>query len=237
MNETINSQMEQRNPGPRIISLGEKFRPFDPTDIDNSPFDNGIIRPTVVLSIENKDKISFTIQASSSHTQKMRAITPFNPELGYQIDSQDMELETRMAKIKNLREDLERQIEFEKAPFFLSIVGRIQEINAGQADEENINSEFSTELLETIRRLRILVSFPQGRYEARPWELTLKINCIWFHDFYPVDAGHLPTSATHRLGLEDEGFALFLPNDPEELSQIKVMFVLAPENPNKGGES
>ena len=82
-------------------------------------------------------------------------------------------------------------------------------------------------VLDLLRRLRNLVSFPESRFEARPDETMLNKGEIHFVDYYPTDSGPLPT--TENNSDVREGFSLYLPSDPEKLAQIRARFVLAPE--------
>ena len=146
------------------------------------------------------------------------SITPFNPEIGYQIDSEDLNQESRRKKTLRQLEELEKLIDYDQA-FVLSI--------------ECLDLEEKT----LYEKLRVLVRFPSGFYEAKSNTFyddnTGKPVAVAFGQFYPVDAGPLPgvflESDRVLLGRKWSGFWIYLPNDLEKLKQIRMQFVLAPE--------
>ena len=120
-------------------------------------------------------------------------------------------------------------MDFAKAPNYLDV-----SINCYLLNKLGLNTKhgstdyrFSQEMLDLLRRLRNLVSFPESRFEARPDETMLNKGEIHFVDYYPTDSGPLPT--TENNSDVREGFSLYLPSDPEKLAQIRARFVLAPE--------
>lgn len=162
-------------------------------------------------------------------------MTPFDPEIGYQIDSEDLKLDSRQRKTERLKNELEKVIDFSKAPLFLNIQAHdttLNELGLNEEDEAvRLRYKFSEEMLDLLNRLRVLVSFPEGLYAARSWKTRLSLGGIDFRFFYPGDSGPLPIKS-ESFGLF-EGFHLFLPSDPEKLSQIRARFVMVEEQPEE----
>lgn len=235
---------EREQPKPeRIVSLGEDFSLFDPeyTILSRSQNEVTIFKSPIKLNLENNLQTPLNIHALTSPTYKGESITPFDPELGYQIDSEDLKLETRVQKMKRLHDVLNRKIDFSKAPLYLAIYKydfdstyRLNLNEESKRDSVVAENLFSQEMFDLLKRLRALVSFPEGKgaFEAKSSLKELEHGSIMFDNFYPIDSGPLPTPA-EDAGIIREGFNLFLPSDPGKLSQIKARFVLAEEQPEE----
>jgi len=225
---------EREQPKPeREISLGQDFSLFDPKHTIKSRSQNEvtIFKSPIRLNLENNLETPLNIHASTSPTYKGESITPFDPELGYQIDSEDLKLETRIQKMKRLHDTLNRKIDFSKAPLYLAIYKHEFDstYRLGLNEESKRNSVlagnlFPQEMFDLLKRLRVLVSFPEGKgaFEAKSSLRELGHGSISFDNFYPVDSGPLPVDNDLRLGVLHEGFLLVLPSDPEKLAQIKA---------------
>lgn len=245
---------EKEQPKPeRVVSLGEEFQPFDPRYLKRE-YRREIpreFRSEIVLNTENGLKIHIDINTYGLKRIKGRAITPFEPELGYQIDSEDLKLESRLAKIERLKTQLEQDIDFVKAPLLLSIYMSDSDytlLYEWGLNKEQI-AEYRKEIPKLLRKLRILISFPTSRFEARANE-NQHLNITDWSLFYPIDSGPLPTSEppiplARKLEIPEigesfpfildigEGFSLFLPSDLQKLAQIRARFVLAEEKPEE----
>lgn len=223
----MDSITETEQPKPeRIVKLGEEFQPFDPSyvtvEVDKNITDNvNKFRSLIQLDLGDK-KIPFMIYTSPSLVSWGKSITPFNTELGYQIDSQDLNLEDRTQKYKRLMGKMTEKMYYQEAPLYLEIESEVQISEARD--------------LDLLSRLRAYFLFPGSRVEGKPEESLSKSPRIHINNFYPIETGPLPENK--RLWrILDEGFFLFLPSDPEKLAQIRARFVLAPEEPNEGGEN
>ena len=229
---------EQEQPKPeRVIQLGQEFQPFDPkyAKPGRSSFVgiNNFISQ-VKLNLGNDLNIPFDVNTSGSKSRKIVAITPFDPEVGYQIDSEDLKLETRLQKIERLKEELNKNIDFQKAPLSLNVSCDSYTLNklGLNIGEGYSSSKFSQEMLTILRKLRLYAFFPKGRFETRPWEISLGLGEIRFNSYYPIDTGPLP-ALEHTERNVHEGFYLFLPSDPEKLAQIRARFVMVDEQPDE----
>lgn len=232
------AETKENQPKPiREIQIGQDFHPFDPayTTQNISGLGHKQSKSSIVLNIESNLKIPININTYASRTQKGHAITPFDPALGYQIDSEDLELERRLAKTKRLEDELRQNIDFAKAPLHISVWSDgdlLHELGLNKKHKLS-GYQFSQEMSDLLRRLRLLVYFPKSKFEAKPWETSLDLGGIYFREFYPIDSGPLPTSKTYRGSGPQEGFSLFLPSDPEKLAQIRARFVMVEEQPQE----
>lgn len=193
---------------------------------------------SIYLDLEGV-KVPLDLYTVGAECPRVNAFTPFNPELGYQIDSDDLQLETRIKKLQ--RADREQRIDFSKAPIFIhigtdSFYLHKHGLNTKLKDPLLHLYKFPKEMLDSLRRLRVLVFFPTQHFEARPEEIQLGWGGISFDDFYPIDLGPLPTAKPEaflgRLKLR-EGLKLFVPSDFEKLKQIRVKFVLIDKEDGK----
>ena len=219
----------------RVISLGQDFYPFDPEYTNQwiSPMEVKVYDSSISLNLTDTLRIPLIIEANSSKTPKGNCITPFDPDIGYRIDSEDLELDSRLRKTERLKDELDKIIDFSKAPVYLGIQADDTTLNElGLNEEAEVRYKFSEDMLTLLTRLRVLVFFPTGLYMASPWKTTLGFGELDFNYFYPADTGPLPIESDDDLGL-DEGFSLFLPSDPGKLAQIRARFVLAEEQPDE----
>lgn len=262
MTEVTNNQIEQRNPRPRIISLGEEIHPFDPKENPDKNFN-------FILKIDNK-KFPIRIRTESGNLPKDRSLTPFNPGLGYEIDSDDLTLKARTTKIQSIHapETFEENIASRLDPsslyphkftnLLIDSVGLIFHRHGLNEDikERSGIFKFPNETLGLLRRLRVIVKLPMETFEGRPSEFYLSRGELTSELFYIKEKGPLATSGLKQQAYEEylqeiiskskspqeralehlltmEGLFLVFPNDPEVLEQITVQFVLADEKPAK----
>lgn len=157
-------------------------------------------------------------------------ITPFNLGDVYTITEDDLDPIKRFEKVKKTRLP-----KFDRESYFmLSIIssGKLKKSNPELFDMKGV---FKQEILETFRKLRLLVFFPQGeRYEAQPRTEGLEKNGkLDFHSFYPLDTGPLPTPPEGSIRIGDpnlrKGYDLRLPRDMSELSRIVAKVVIVEE--------
>ncbi len=224
--DNMQERKELQSKSERVIALGEEFQPFDPKYATPNIIYHD--KPSIQLKIDDNLKIPIRISAYICHAQKINSITPFEPELGYIIDSEDLNLESRLVKIRRLDKELRQDIDFGKAPLNLSIGSGGSMLNELGLNREGLlyGYEFSQEMLDLFKRLRILIFFPESRFEARP---KLDRGEISFQDYYPIDARPLPIPETYSTLDPREGFSLLLPSDPEKLAQIRARFVMVEE--------
>ena len=230
----------------RTVSLGEEFHPFDPKYTVYRPEIRGSyeeipIKSPIQLNLEGTN-FPLEIEASS-HSDRLfnnwgMCITPFDPELGYQIDSDDLNLATRRKKLKRLGDKLLETINSEKAPYLFQMSAIERNLNKvglnKKRAEDTYEYEFPKDTIDLLRRLRLHVFFPKLRFEGKIDELFIKDGSIHFFDFYPADTGPLPVG-DEEIDVEGwlirDGLFLALPSDPEKLAQIRARFVLVEEQP------
>lgn len=103
----------------RIIALNQEFHPFDSIESKVKKLGVGDLGLSafgshVILDIEDDNlKVPINMSVAASRAIKRNSITPFNRELGYQIDSEDLKLESRIKKSHRLeRERVKRKYRF-----------------------------------------------------------------------------------------------------------------------------
>ena len=213
----------------RIISLGEEFHLFDPQykiqRQHSERFETDGFVSTIILNVKDV-KIPIDINALASIEAPFSA-TPFDPEIGYQITPEDFTPD-RDKKIEGMYHQLE------KAPLELYITSDPMRLNQEGLNKKigEYQNQFSSDMLGLLNKLRILLIFPTGAFEAKPEFDDIARNLISFFEFYPVDSGHL-YSIFGENGTKWEGVNLFLPSDPEKLAQIRARFVMVDEQPDE----
>lgn len=216
----------------RITYLDQPFFPFNPEENlvkrqKHYPFD--IITTNIDLVLSSSMKFPIDIQLALDRADsRISIITPFNPGLGYTIDSEDLKIETRKAKVKRIsREQLmkgEEELDFAKAPFRLSV-----ETEPGFTLKRTHSIPLAQETVDFLAKIRLLVRLGEGgSFEARVWEPVVSSGALWFREFYPQDAPPLPAE-NERFSAINEGFSLYLPDDPGKLRQIQMRFGFIPE--------
>jgi len=217
----------------RVISLGEKFQPFDPRYLTKNRFDSSII-----LNMGNRFKIPFKIDAIFIYEENYRGnvLLPFGPEEeSYPINSEDFDYDMRLKKLERMSEELDKFIDRDKNPIDFLLNARDYELNKLGLNEKH-GAEYlpSLEMLDLFKGLRFILDAPKARLEARPNSHFLKEGDVNFMTFYPVDSG--PLADTPRYEDREGGLVLSLPSDPEKLAQIWAKFVLAEEEPREANQ-
>lgn len=225
---------EANPPVRRIIYLDQLFSPFNPGENlvkrqKHYPFD--IITTNIDLVLGSSLKFPIDIQlALDLADSRISVITPFNPELGYIVDSEDLEIEARKAKVKRITREWvmkgKEEVDFAKAPFRLSV-----ETESNFTLKGTHAIPLAQETVDLLAKISLLVQLEEGgSFEARAWEPVLSSGSLWFKEFYPQDGPPLPVE-NERFSDINEGFSLYLPDDPEKLKQVRMQFVLVEEQP------
>src|SRR3989338_10909942 len=129
----MDSASEREQPKPeRVIRIIEEFQPFDPkfTDKYLQPYpelrsrhrDLGY-RSQIKLNI-GEVGIPIIYDANPSRYEQReigKSIAPFEPTLGYEIDSEDLKIESRISKMERLDKVLRQNMDFAKAPNYLDV--------------------------------------------------------------------------------------------------------------------
>lgn len=196
--------------------VGESFPLFDANGLilSSEYFGKKAFMQPFQLGLEDLDQpLSLLIYAGVDHGHKGHVMTPFQPELGYQITQEDFSIGGRWQKTARLGME---NIDFNQNPLSL-------EINCGNINEVSLRCphDYSEVALRTIRNLRLQFYFPTSSFEARAWLPALASGTILFEHFYPLDLGPMPVD--NRLY---EGLNIFVPSDLDKLQQIAARFVL-----------
>lgn len=209
----------------------------------------------VELQIQVGVRIPFFIKASRSNASKLWSLTPFDPEIGYQIDQRDLTLGGRKKKLEDLMSLEEvKLVALPKAPLWLQIDSadrnNLIKVLRSKAGGESKEDEVPQEILNLLKKIRVEASFPNGQFVSEPLlDLPFKDYLgldvmLDFNSFYPEDTGPLPTTG-HLPTREqydgsyvadilcEKGLAIHLPDAPEKLSQVVMSFFLADEREMK----
>lgn len=248
-----------KSPKIKTVHFDEEFAPFlftkkseemsrEKREAYRNSLSNGI---PIQLKIQNGIEIPFFIKASRSNTSKLWSLTPFNPDAGYQIDKRDLTFEERKQKLRGLMSLGEgKLVALPEAPLWLTIdpVKRDALINVlcNNTGGESKKDEIPQETLDLLKKIRVEASFPNGQFVSEPsldlpWKDDLGLDVMLdFNSFYPEDTGPLPTTG-HLPTREqydgsyvadilcEKGIAIYLPDDPEKLSQVVMSFFLVDE--------
>lgn len=311
MTDSISERKEVAQP--EIIRLDQDFSLFDPRKtVYHSPFLfqwglshferqeilklNIFMRPITLRTDLLPD---LPLQAEGEGRMRINdllqrgSLTPFNPELGYQLSEEDWDLETRIQKLINLKAQdgplygparqtiadlsslatnnpkLSRGYIYSRNA---NTIVRLKDIGVGEtlkrddhAEAVRVGDEFSIvlkpgtpnekvhhttsfvknafkfkpEALETLRRLRLQLFFPDfPNIEAEPEELHLqKYGTIRFEKFHPFNRP-LPVASKERIELDRQlrrlfeityrGLDVVTPHHLNQLSKIRAKFVMVP---------
>lgn len=226
-----NTKKEQQIKPVRIIELGQEFMPFDP--------DAGSNGDHIKLKIDNME-IALSIHKPKISGLLYHALTPFDPELGYQITTEDLTLESRMKKLQEIEEklpeDYVKKIN-EKAPLGLRIANTIYGFDS--------RTDLDSDQILALKKINLQIRVGGMRLEGKNQK---DAGFFEYNSFYPFDTGPLPTDPTQNRysnritrAMTSEGLPLLLPEDPKKLEQIRMKFALAPEEPEqmqkRGGEN
>lgn len=160
---------------------------------------------------------------------KREVITPFHPEMGYNISWEDLVAEARREKIRRLRleayqKDWAGDYGYRNTdPLAL----HVETIEWDLKDTDLVEPApgytyaFKEDIQRKLEELRLIIHFPGSNFVSRPMQMGLRGANLLLHEYVPVDAALLPqVSRSIR-----EGFTLFVPTDPALVKQIDGQFV------------
>lgn len=168
-----------------------------------------------------------------SKGRKGSVITPFNPELGYQIDNNDFNIDARLKKHRDNKTTFDEFVDFSQASLWLQIRKAeenvlIKPVKRFSFNMEHKSREYKPEYKPILGKMRLQVFFPNLSFEAAPY-LGVKDGYpeLNFHRFYPLDTGPLvPKELTDFSSfMLSEGLEILVPSDKEKLAQIRGRFV------------
>ena len=249
--------MVERDVSPKEenVRIGQDFALFDPNRTVTLRIPGRAIHQSkITLSgMEGVLPIRMQTWAVSVARDKGRVITPFQPEVGYQVIDEDLDADKRIAKVERLCDELQQAVPLEHASLVISVhVGEINRpdliTRTGTGD---MDYEFKPEVASILKSLRLQLTFPPSpvpedeesatdssfmhrklHFEAKPSASLFHIGRLSFLNLYPLETGASPVKdpeiPTEMLA---EGFNLYVPDDVSKLNQIKARFVLSPEKP------
>lgn len=247
---------EQEQFKSEIVHFGEEFLLFDPQrTLHKYKKDSNLYHAsgakwtysgvsceslvTLETGLDTKilTNIPFEIRATprADHSRIGNTITPFDPELAYRIDHDDLGLDSRIKKYQQNKELFSRGIDFSKAPLFFEVG---VPPNVYTKFKEDFEKE---ELVPFMKRLRFQVLFPRLAFETSPLFFGVYMGYTHFDSFYPVDTGPLPFDQGTLWGDPPHymmgGFYLQLPADIEKLRTIRGKFILSDTKPPQPQET
>ncbi len=225
---------------PQIVRLNQPFSLFDPLRTDYIPVNmhyppeyTGQLSTSVTLKMETIPEFSidiFLINAFCLYSRGF-ALTPFNPEIGYTITSEDYNLEKRFKKLISQKEHWNQKLVNPLASHLLTIQESPDGLKALKTPNEYYLGHLTMdpEYVEELEKLRVLLSFPRGSYLAMPAD-SLPFSLL-LQQFFPADSGPLakdPRGKASR-GLEfylSKDMPILLPFDRPKLESITAKFVI-----------
>ena len=157
------------------VNLGEEFQLFDPKRIHIRNYAGfSLFDYKLLLNIEDGFHPPFYVHAADIEegieNKKGDYLLPFGPrDDGYHIDPEDFNIETRREKLKRLQEELQKPLDLTKNPLWLLIDTDVDELTKlGLSKEKGDNYEFPDKMLDLLKRLRITLKTPEGRFEGTP---------------------------------------------------------------------
>jgi len=163
--------------------------------------------------------------------ERATVITPFDRDLGYPLDAEDLSLRSRKAKLSRMKLELARSIEGLYLFVFAAdedqpLHGMMQSL---MIEDVYFPAPGNTSLLHY---LYLTLTFPNGSsFTARALPNTGRLG-ILFNTFFPSDTGPLPvenSSSTKQAVKLEEGLKLLLPFHLELLQSIQATFLFLPE--------
>ena len=158
----MNRLTEQEVQRGRVVYLNEEFLMFDPNGtrtLFNSNLQvNQFIGSPITLDTDGfLPQLPLSLLALPSRTDKKRAITPFDSELGYTITNEDLKMDSRIEKLRLMKHEY---VDTNKAPLYLEV----EDLSQGSLKllgltyQEGVMDKFYPEYLEKIKQLRLPLS-------------------------------------------------------------------------------
>lgn len=233
----MDSRAEFEKQPPKPIKLGQEVFPFSGVKktIDQQTRTENYDKQ-IPLLIPFGDNIKIVNVQYHLHNTKSDGleIVPFHRELGYQITSDDFSLESRRNKLRQYaKDDLFIDPRF---PLYFGIFIDPSDLEkAGIIESAENPTEFIGNSKAILQSLRSIVS-AEGLYiSAEPDFPENKAEAYYFHGYHPADSPPLASTDWATLYFEDEdklmvgpGHSLHFADNPHEISQIGVRFIIDP---------
>jgi hypothetical protein len=231
-------QHEERDGNrPEVVGVGAWFRPFATagTWITRPAPDEiypGVLRFTASVMLDPEAPsplVAVQFRTIAAWTAPFLAFTPFHPERGYRVTSEDLDGAARLEK--TVRLSLTTCSAIEGHPLILGVFARALVGANDDGDDHGAGTSRGDDgdvddRRELTSRLRLQVAFPTGlRLQAHPEYAREPVRDLSFcHAFYPLDTGPLPVQPHDREVLR-EGLQLALPPDGALLAQMEARFL------------
>ncbi len=225
----------------RGVQLADTFKLFETSYVERS--EEGL-RVNLLILTESIPPVPLEVYARRvEEATSLYGITPFDPEMGYQITKEDATFETRKKKVVELSEKGGKSIT-DVAPLWLTFnssgedleragfVTKRMRVWDGGILEAPFFTAKSQEYYDFLKSLRVKVSFPSGKvYESKPdgscFQPKREILNLRFANFYPVEIGPLAILSAQDTGTipRHEGLEVFLPDKTKDLSRIETSII------------
>ena len=225
---------------PEIVSIGDEFQLFHPTspyiNIYIDEWGNTDFTEVKILELPQMPDMVFLTRVAPFRQDSIGIFTPFNPEIGYSISSEDFDFHERLKKYESTT-PLFASEAFDLAPNTLYICSadqwnitkvkdpRMRDFLAEKVDDfqdwlsADSNQEF-------MRSLQLTLTFPSCKLASEVNESVLADSTrdddpsIYFDMFYPLDTGPIP------LEMEEDEEVMV----PSNFNLYEGLFVNVPNN-------
>lgn len=206
------------------VSIGERFAVFPPGGTEYSRSEDGEsnskvtrIRSLVVLDLgEPVGRIPISLEAVAVDTDFAQTFTPFHPDIGYQLTTDDFDRRRRLEKERTPHFRLTRKPECQPLLFraFTAEAG-LEHLGLLEIDpRRTARLRFREEVYYVIDRLQLSVEVNGIDFRAwADWQAKQQGHLVFADTFYPANTGPLAVPLAYQRTLR-EGLPLaFLPTD------------------------
>lgn len=231
------SSPEQLQDSSEIIQLNQEFPLFKPSRTffqpDPSYLPGNVARSEIILKTDILPNFPLSlgvVNRPAGTYSKGFVLTPFDPEIGNNVVLADLDPKTRHKRLLENKGLLEQRIDSPLASHLLVAQTPMSKaMKVLGVDYGHDRFGFSSEFIDVLKSLRLLLDFPKGSYMAGPTPTSFANGSLDFWFFYPVDTGPLPVYKVKPKELEffvAEGFPLLVPFDRPKLEAINGRFLL-----------
>lgn len=221
----------------QIVRLGEEFTLFTPERrvnlLNASPMSVFILRTDLLPDLPLE---AFGLPIQDTVELKKELFAPFNPEAGYIVTGEDLDFVQRSEKIKNMPNT---KADLSKTP--LKLIIQSKSVVPGNTDDSEVqgildilnigeNGEihgFKPEAGKIVKKLRLILKFPNGSYIGKNSEFD---EAIYFDSFEPTNFLLAYNENASDPLLRESSLSIGIPVDPTLLQQIKGMFILTEDS-------
>ncbi len=236
----MDAPVEKESSKPEIVTINQDFQIFDPRRTVQTRV-SGILRKPghlsmVTLNIPGLPLTPFKFTANNYGIEKAYCVTPFDRDIGYPIDQDDLDPQSRIDKYKRLGKSLFKNLSMTSQNANLDVYSYSNDMRL--EDEPSILrhpslSRFNALQTNILQNLRLQLFFPEGSFESRLKVKEPESGDLYFGLFYPVDTGPLQVPDNYKVDIDGseivitDGYLLHVPSeDIDLLQQIKGRFLL-----------